>query len=128
MPVLRNWNYKIYIFQQDNDPKQQSKIRSCSSPVKRPNNSTISMVVSMVALSLSATKSNPQTSLHKYIDAVKSTPVNKQRMIDIQLLKMICKEYHPFSLVENREFRNIVRLKSLLLERSKFKGGYTGEK
>lgn len=31
-------------------------------------------------------------------------------MIDQQLLKMIVKEYHPFSVVEDVEFRNLIKM------------------
>lgn len=51
-----------------------------------------------------------QSLLTRYVDAVKPVSAQKKRMIDVQLLKMICKEYHPFSLVEDKEFRKLVNI------------------
>ncbi|XP_044766261.1 zinc finger BED domain-containing protein 4-like [Coccinella septempunctata] len=39
-------------------------------------------------------------------------PSSKQREIDRQLISMITKEYHPFSLVEDEEFKKLVKLLS----------------
>lgn len=40
----------------------------------------------------------------------KPIPLSKSKMIDQQLVKMIVKEYHPFSVVENVEFRNLIKM------------------
>jgi hypothetical protein len=36
--------------------------------------------------------------------------MSKSKMIDQQLVKMIVKEYHPFSMVEDEEFRNLIKI------------------
>jgi len=36
--------------------------------------------------------------------------MSKSKMIDQQLVKMIVKEYHPFSVVEDVEFRNLIKM------------------
>ncbi|XP_055522567.1 E3 SUMO-protein ligase ZBED1-like [Wyeomyia smithii] len=52
----------------------------------------------------------PQSSMTRFVNVIKRLPVQKSRTIDVQLLKMICKEYHPFSLVEDKEFVRFVEL------------------
>ncbi|XP_039298299.1 E3 SUMO-protein ligase ZBED1-like [Nilaparvata lugens] len=51
-----------------------------------------------------------QSSLTDFITIAKPMSVKRSQAIDIQLLKMICKEYHPFSLVEDREFKEFVTM------------------
>lgn len=36
--------------------------------------------------------------------------ISKSKVIDQQLVKMIVKEYHPFSVVEDKEFRNLIQM------------------
>lgn len=36
--------------------------------------------------------------------------MSKSKAIDQQLVKMIVKEYHPFSVVEDKEFRNLIQM------------------
>jgi hypothetical protein len=36
--------------------------------------------------------------------------MTKSKAIDQQLIKMIVKEYHPFSVVEDKEFRNLIKM------------------
>lgn len=51
-----------------------------------------------------------QTSLTSFVDVIKPLSIAKSKLIDMQLLKMICKEYHPFSIVEDKEFIKFVSL------------------
>lgn len=51
-----------------------------------------------------------QTPISKFIDVIKPISVMKTKNINDQLLKMIVKEYFPFSIVEDKEFKNFVRL------------------
>lgn len=56
-------------------------------------------------------KSRPlQSSLREFIEVIKPVSLNKSKEIDLQLLRMICKEYHPFSLVDDTEFKKFVAL------------------
>lgn len=36
--------------------------------------------------------------------------MTKSKTIDQQLIKMIVKEYHPFSVVEDKELRNLIKM------------------
>lgn len=49
-----------------------------------------------------------QISIANFIQ--KPIPMSKSKMIDQQLVKMIVKEYHPFSVVEDVEFRNLIKM------------------
>lgn len=51
-----------------------------------------------------------QKSMTNFVEIIKPLSVQKQRSIDVQLLKTICKEYHPLSLVEGTEFKKFVNL------------------
>lgn len=51
-----------------------------------------------------------QTDLQGFISANKPVSTLKQRNLDNQLIKMIVKEYHPFSLVEDSEFRTFIKM------------------
>lgn len=53
-----------------------------------------------------------QSSLTDFVTVIKPLSISKSKAIDSQLLKMICKEYHPFSLVEDPEFRKLISLLS----------------
>lgn len=48
--------------------------------------------------------------LEGFIQIIKPVSISKSKSLDQQLLKMICKEYHPFSLVEDPEFKKFVSL------------------
>ncbi|XP_036346148.1 zinc finger BED domain-containing protein 1-like, partial [Rhagoletis pomonella] len=50
----------------------------------------------------------PQGSVSQYLH--KPLPVKKQQQIDDQVIKMIVREYHPFSIVEDVEFKKLVCL------------------
>ncbi|XP_055615226.1 zinc finger BED domain-containing protein 4-like [Toxorhynchites rutilus septentrionalis] len=52
----------------------------------------------------------PQSSMTQFAEIVKPISPHKSRLIDIQLLKMICKEFHPFSIVEDEEFKKFIHL------------------
>lgn len=45
-----------------------------------------------------------------YITSTRPVPIHRSKQIDSQLLKMIVKEYHPFKIVEDPEFRNLINL------------------
>lgn len=49
-----------------------------------------------------------QSSIANFIH--KPIPMSKSKMIDQQLIKMIVKEYHPFSVVEDEEFRKLIKM------------------
>ncbi|XP_062699516.1 E3 SUMO-protein ligase ZBED1-like [Aedes albopictus] len=51
-----------------------------------------------------------QATMSRYVDVIKPMSVQKSRLIDMQLLRMICCEYQPFSIVEDQEFRKFVQL------------------
>lgn len=51
-----------------------------------------------------------QSSLTQFVHVIKPLPIQKSKVIDVQLLRMICKEYHPFSLVDDPEFKKFVSL------------------
>ncbi|UYV73412.1 hypothetical protein LAZ67_10003097 [Cordylochernes scorpioides] len=55
-------------------------------------------------------RQNSQASMTSFVDVSRPIPLNRSRQIDIQLLKMICSEYHPFSLVEDKEFKAFVNM------------------
>lgn len=40
----------------------------------------------------------------------KPIPIHKSKQLDHQLIKMIVKEYHPFSIVEDQEFRSFISM------------------
>lgn len=40
----------------------------------------------------------------------KPTPISKSRQLDHQLVRMTIKEYHPFSIVEGKEFQKFVNM------------------
>ncbi|XP_055634138.1 E3 SUMO-protein ligase ZBED1-like [Toxorhynchites rutilus septentrionalis] len=52
----------------------------------------------------------PQSSMTQFVEIVKPISPHKSRLIDIQLLKMVCKEFHPFSIVEDEEFKKFIHL------------------
>lgn len=53
---------------------------------------------------------NTQLSISNFIN--RPLPLNKSKAIDQQLIKMIVKEYHPFSIVEDKEFRKLINMLS----------------
>ncbi|UYV68027.1 hypothetical protein LAZ67_5002857, partial [Cordylochernes scorpioides] len=55
-------------------------------------------------------RQNSQASMTSFVDVSRPIPLNRSRQIYIQLLKMICSKYHPFSLVEDKEFKAIVNM------------------
>lgn len=46
--------------------------------------------------------------MHNFIQ--RPIAMTKSKAIDQQLIKMIVKEYHPFSVVEDKEFRNLIKM------------------
>lgn len=51
-----------------------------------------------------------QSSIENFIVSVKPVPISKSKQFDEQLLRMIVKEYHPFSVVEDIEFKRFVNM------------------
>ncbi|XP_050063041.1 zinc finger BED domain-containing protein 6-like [Aphis gossypii] len=49
-----------------------------------------------------------QTSINSFIQ--KPITISKSKKIDSQISKLIIKHYHPFSLVEEKEFKNLIHL------------------
>lgn len=99
------------------------EIRSFQSPTSDPSTST--PVEDLCTPSRSGSESGSsfyfttpspptalQQSLSRFVNIIKPIPLNKSRAIDTQLLKVICKEYHPFSIVENKEFQNFIKMLS----------------
>lgn len=39
-------------------------------------------------------------------------PLSKSKSIDNQLIKMIVRKYHPFSIIEDKEFRKLIHMLS----------------
>ncbi|XP_055543961.1 zinc finger BED domain-containing protein 6-like [Wyeomyia smithii] len=60
------------------------------------------------SLPVSFSSGKPQSSMTQFI--VKRLPIQKSRSIDTQLLTMICREYHPLSIVEDKEFVKFIEL------------------
>lgn len=52
----------------------------------------------------------PQYSMSRFVDIIKPIPLSKSKSIDTQLLIMVCKEFHPFSIVEDEEFKKLIKL------------------
>lgn len=73
---------------------------STSSFINKPNN-TIGVKTQSVIV-------RNQPSIASFMQ--RPIPMGKSKMIDQQLVKMIVKEYHPFSIVENKEFRNLIKM------------------
>lgn len=77
--------------------------------------STFTMSSSPIAINTSQpsiTKSVPgertsQSSLTSYIH--KPIPIHKSKAVDEQLVKLIVKDYHPFSIVESESFKSFVK-------------------
>ncbi|XP_058838274.1 zinc finger BED domain-containing protein 6-like [Topomyia yanbarensis] len=72
------------------------------------DNGTI--VVSSCTVPKISSHSSKTPLMTRYVDVHRPVPIAKSRSLDSQLLKMICKEYHPFSLVEDAEFKEFVRM------------------
>lgn len=51
-----------------------------------------------------------QQPMSKFVNVTKPITLNRSMALDRQLLKMICKEYHPFSLLEDLEFKKFVNM------------------
>lgn len=69
--------------------------------------------VSPLALSSRSTpspKNFTQPTMRQFVDVRKPIPLKISQDIDLQLLKVICNEYQPFSVVENEEFRKFVKM------------------
>ena len=63
-----------------------------------------------ISSSLAPPSSQVQAPISKFIDIVRPISLNKVKNINDQLLKMIIKEYYPFSIVEDQEFKHFVHL------------------
>lgn len=97
------------------DPSSRSlrQLTACSDDASKSSllSSVSTSATTSTPLSTSAGPRANQTSqslMTRYIDALKPVSAQKKRTIDVQILKMICKEYHPFSLVEDKKLRKLV--------------------
>ncbi|UYV75882.1 hypothetical protein LAZ67_13001667 [Cordylochernes scorpioides] len=83
-----------------------------------PSLASISSLSSSPTISLSPSalstpvpqRQNSQASMTSFVDVSRPIPLNRSRQRDIQLLKIICSKYHPFSLVEDKEFKAFVNM------------------
>jgi hypothetical protein len=48
--------------------------------------------------------------MSSYVNITKPVSIEKNKQLDNQLVHMIAREYHPFSLVEDAEFRRFVQM------------------
>lgn len=55
-----------------------------------------------------------QSNLTDFVTNSKPLSINKSKLIDQQLIKMIVKEYYPFSIVEGPEFKKFICVASRL--------------
>ncbi|KAL7644869.1 UNVERIFIED_CONTAM: hypothetical protein RMT77_004686 [Armadillidium vulgare] len=55
---------------------------------------------------------HPETQLEmsKFVEIINPVSLIESRALDIQLMKMICKELHPFSIVEDTEFKKLLKM------------------
>ncbi|CAH1107397.1 unnamed protein product [Psylliodes chrysocephalus] len=51
-----------------------------------------------------------QEYMDKFVMNVKPVSINRSKQFDEQLLRMIVKEYHPFSIVEDNEFKKFINM------------------
>jgi len=58
----------------------------------------------------SSTQNFTQPTIHNFANVLRPLSIKRSREIDIQLLKVICMEYQPFSIVENPEFQKFISL------------------
>lgn len=79
-------------------------------------------IVTLASSSSSTIETGPQVlnqnqpstsnSIVNYMNSTKPLAAHRSKQIDAQLIKMIVKEYHPISIVEDPEFRKFVHLLS----------------
>jgi hypothetical protein len=50
--------------------------------------------------------------MSSYVNITKPVSIEKNKQLDNQLVRLIAREYHPFSLVEDAEFRRFVQILS----------------
>jgi len=71
---------------------------------------TLNSSISTSSSSLTTQNTHAQSSIVNYFH--RPLPLSKSKSIDHQLIKMIVKEYHPFSIVEDKEFRKLINMLS----------------
>lgn len=94
-------------------PVSSSCGSSSSTGAPEPEHSASTHLLSPPASTGLLTTTSPRSSLSpmsRFVDIIRPVSSSKKRNIDIQLLKMICKEYHPFSIVDDNEFKKIVEM------------------
>ena len=60
--------------------------------------------------STSRSKQARQSHMSSYVNIIKPVSIEKNKQLDNQLVRLIAREYHPFSLVEDAEFRRFVQM------------------
>lgn len=55
-------------------------------------------------------RTSAQDTIARFVNVVRPMTVQESRKIDMQLLRVICCEYQPFSIVEDKEFRKFVQM------------------
>jgi hypothetical protein len=58
----------------------------------------------------STSTSTQQSKIKDFVNVIKPLPVSKTKALHDQLLRMIVKEYHPFSIVEDAEFVKLLKM------------------
>lgn len=58
----------------------------------------------------SSTKRKKQEVMDNFVVIAKPVPINKSILLDQQLIRMVVKEYQPFSIVEDIEFKKFVNM------------------
>lgn len=99
-------------------PKSRQTIVETPSETTHPESSQQSATASATASSsslqikLSQPSTSSSTGKTQTITSFfqKPLPISKQKEIDKQLVCMITKEYHPFSIVEDKEFKHLLNL------------------
>lgn len=92
-------NKDVKINENVNDDDDDDTVSSSGSDIQGVTNSNITAT---------SNKTNTQLNITNFF--VQSVALCKSKRFDAQLIKMIVKEYHPFSIVENSEFVKFVKL------------------
>lgn len=109
-----NSEVRTIISQPDSFNPRPRSARSCSiAPIPIPGSSQSRFEFSSPISPVTSSPPNlvqPQYSMSRFVDIIKPIPLSKSKSIDTQLLIMVCKEFHPFSIVEDEEFKKFIKL------------------
>ncbi|CAI6376400.1 unnamed protein product [Macrosiphum euphorbiae] len=89
--------------------QNQPTLLNYISSVATQRTATVSSASSMPVVS-TVTSLSSQTSMSSYIIASKPISISKSKAIDQQITRFIVKHFHPFSLVEQVEFRKLIKM------------------